>query len=154
MKPWNDQQAIDLIQQAKAGDQALTTAMRNLADTFGYIDDAAIAPLAQTFSRSKAEVVGVLHYYSDFRTQKPGRTVLRICQAEACQAVGATNLTKEVCKQQNLALGETGADGELTLEPVYCLGLCANGPAAEINGTPIAHADAKRIAQALNEAKT
>jgi len=145
MKDWNDTQAFEIIQQAKAGDQPLTTALRTLADEFGYIADAAIAPLAKAFSRSKAEVVGVISYYTDFRTQKPGKHILRICQAESCQAVGARALTDAAKQASGLALGETGGDGALTLEPVYCLGLCANGPAIEIDGQAKAEVDTEQI---------
>lgn len=138
MNPWNDHAALQLIEQARDDEVVLTTILRQLVDHFGYIDDVAIAPLAKAFSRSNAEVYGVIQYYSDFRDQAPGQHILRICQAESCQAVGSRELTQAVCDHTNTALGQTTDDNILRIEPVYCLGLCANGPAAELDGQPLA----------------
>jgi len=87
----------------------------------------------------------VIAYYDDFRTIPPGRHVVRLCQAEACQAVGARALTAHVCAKTGLELGQTSDDGTLTLEGVYCLGLCANGPAALIDDAPMAELDTDRL---------
>lgn len=144
MKPWNQEDALAIIANARAAGDVLTGAMRKLADQFGYIDEAAIAPLARTFSCSKAEVHGVLHYYADFRTRAPGKHVLRLCQAESCQAVGA--------RKAMAAAKDTHTDpAQVTLEPVYCLGLCANGPAAELDGRPLAYMDADMVRELLAE---
>ncbi len=151
MTHWDDNKAKAVMTNSHARGAPLTGALRALVDAFGYVDDAAIAPLMQTYARSRAEVLGVISYYDDFRQSSPGRHVIRLCQAEACQAVGARELTAHVCKKTGLALGETTGDGQLTLEPVYCLGLCANGPAADINGKPAAHLDEKSIDAKLAE---
>jgi len=145
MHNWNDAQATQIIKEEAAAGAVLTKALRRLVDYFGYVDETAIAPLATHFLRSKAEVFGVIQYYSDFRTSAPGKHVLRLCQAESCQAVGARKLTKQVCDRTKLALGGTSTDGKLTLEPVYCLGLCANGPAAELDGQPLAELNKTKI---------
>lgn len=144
MKSWNQEEALGIIASARTRGEVLTAAMRQLADAFGYIDAEAIAPLAHSFSCSKAEVHGVLHYYADFRTSAPGKHVLRLCQAESCQAVGARDSMK-VAK-------EAGVNPvQVTLEPVYCLGLCANGPAAELDGRPLAYLDAQMVRELLAE---
>ncbi len=145
MESWSDEKAEDLIRAAHTGGAPLTGASRALADTFGYIDEAAFPALMRTFARSRAEVLGVVSWYEDFRTRPPGRHVLRLCQAEACQAVGARELTRHVCDATGLQLGETSADGALTLEGVYCLGLCANGPAGEMDGQALAELDAAAL---------
>lgn len=144
MHNWNDQRALQIIEDCANAGHVLTTALRQLVDYFGFVDDAAIAPLAKVFLRSKAEVYGAIQYYSDFRDSAPAKHILRICQAESCQAVGSDKITKLVIDKTGIALGKTSSDGQITLESVYCLGLCANGPAAEFDGQPVA---------ALNEAK-
>ncbi|MBL4595495.1 MAG: NAD(P)H-dependent oxidoreductase subunit E [Robiginitomaculum sp.] len=149
MVQWNDTQANRLIDQAARDGLVVTGALRRLVDHFGYVDDEAIAPLAKAFSRSKAEIYGVIQYYTDFRDKPPGQHVLRLCQAESCQAVGARELTKAVCEHTGLGLGETSKDKNLTLEAVYCLGLCANGPAAELDGQPLAELDSAQITEIL-----
>ncbi len=149
MKNWNQQQAITIIETAAADALAVTEALRQLVDQFGYIDETIIAPMAKAFCRSKAEIYGVIQYYSDFRDQKPGKHILRICQAESCQSVGARELTQQICQTTQTPLGETSADGMYQIEAVYCLGLCANGPAAEIDGQPLAEVSPEKLAAHL-----
>ena len=145
MKKWDNQQALQIIRNSADSGQVLTHGIRQLVDCFGYVDETAIAPLAKYFLRSKAEVYGVIQYYSDFRTRAPGRHVLRICQAESCQATGSRKLTEHICDKTGITLGQTSKNQRLTLEPVYCLGLCANGPAAELDGQPLAGLNKTKI---------
>ena len=150
MHNWNDEHALQIIEDCANAGHVLTTALRQLVDCFGFVDDAAIAPLATHFLRSKAEVYGSIQYYSDFRDQKPGQHVLRICQAESCQAVGSKKITKFATAKTGISLGDTSDDNRLTVEPVYCLGLCANGPAAELDGQPLAELDEAKINKILS----
>lgn len=112
----------------------LMRALVALQDEYGYIDAAALPKLAAAFNLTKAEVKGVISFYDDFTRAPKGEHVLRLCQAEACQAVGARELTRHACEKAEVAMGETRVDGRVTIEPVYCLGLCANGPAAMVDG--------------------
>ncbi|PHS28191.1 MAG: NADH-quinone oxidoreductase subunit E [Robiginitomaculum sp.] len=153
MTRWNEKTSRALIEETHKRGETLTMALRAQVDAFGYVDEAAITPLMQTFARSRAEVLGVIAYYDDFRTTAPGRHVVRLCQAEACQAVGARELTAHMCEKTGLTLGQTSADGALTLEGVYCLGLCANGPAALIDDRPVAELDENRLDTMLDELK-
>ena len=83
---------------------------------------------------SRAEVHGVLSFYHDFRSHPPGRHVLRLCRAEACQSMGAELLAELAQQEIGAGFGATSADGEVTLEAVYCLGNCACAPAAMLDG--------------------
>lgn len=112
----------------------LMRALIALQEAYGYIDASTLPKLATAFNITKAEVKGVISFYDDFARAPKGEHVLRLCQAEACQAVGSRELTAHACKQAGMGMGETRADGRITLEPVYCLGLCANGPAAMVDG--------------------
>ena len=89
--------------------------------------------IAQALNLSRAEVHGTITYYHHFRTTPPGRHVVQICQAEACRANGAEALMAHAAQRLACTPGETRADGAVTLEPVYCLGLCATGPSAMVD---------------------
>lgn len=112
---------------------------------YGCIPAAAHAPIAQALNITKAELHGVISFYHDFRDAPAGRHVLKICRAEACQAVGANALSEAVLTKLGLDWHGTSADGRVTVEPVYCLGLCACGPAAMVDDHVIGRADADRL---------
>lgn len=116
-------------------------ALHALQAGFGCVPKPAIALLADVFNISRAEVHGVVTFYHDFREAPAGRHVLKLCRAEACQSVGAVALAEAAKKELGLDWGETSADGRWTLEPVFCLGLCACGPAALLDGEPKARLD-------------
>ncbi|MCP3754157.1 formate dehydrogenase subunit gamma [Streptomyces sp. TBY4] len=112
---------------------ALLPVLHAVQAELGFIPQEAIPVLADEFNLSRADVHGVVTFYHDFRREPAGRTVVRICRAEACQALGAAELV-EYARAAGLSLGETTPDGALTLEQVFCLGNCALGPALEIDG--------------------
>ncbi len=116
------------------------TALRKIVETCGRIQRAHMETVADVFNLSVAEVRGIVSFYSDLRTEPAGRKHIRICQAEACQAVGARALTAAVAARLGIGLGETAADGSVSLEAVYCLGLCTNAPNATVNGSPVVRA--------------
>lgn len=113
---------------------------------WGHIPDDAQPVIARALNISRAEIHGVVSFYHDFRDHPAGRHTLRICRAEACQAMGG-NATAEAAKK---ALGidwhGTTPDGAVTLEPVFCLGLCACAPAAQLDGDLHARVDAAKLA--------
>ena len=113
----------------------LISALRALMDSVGAITPPVIETVAELFNITQAEVRGVVSFYDDLRTTPRGELVVRVCQAEACQAVGARELTEELASELGLAMDETRSDFSTTLEGVYCLGLCACGPAMMVNGS-------------------
>ena len=112
---------------------ALLPLLHAVQDTLGHVPDEAVGPIAQALSLSRAEVHGVITYYHFFRREPAGRHVVQICRAEACQACGGEAL--QALAERVLGCGghATRADGAVTLEPVYCLGLCASSPAIQID---------------------
>ncbi len=130
----------------------LMKALGALQQAYGYVDAAALPKLASAFNLTKAEVKGVISFYDDFTRAPKGEHVIRICQAEACQAVGARGLTKHACEKLGVPLGETSADGRFTVEAVYCLGLCASGPAIMMDGAPKGRVDTAAFDQLVAEA--
>lgn len=120
----------------------LLPALHEIQKSFGHVPRAALKVLAAGFNITEAETYGVASFYHDFRLDRPaGRRVLKLCRAEACQAVGADALAAHVKERLKLDWGGTTADGEWTLEPVFCLGLCACGPSAMIDGEVHARLD-------------
>lgn len=104
-----------------------------IQDQWGHVPTEAVAPIAQALNLSRAEVHGVITYYHHFRSTPPGRQVIQICRAESCQACGSEALVQLAEKTLGCAMGQTRADGLVSLEPVYCLGLCASSPAMQVN---------------------
>ena len=116
-----------------------------LQEAFGYVPEAAIPMVASALNLSRAEVYGVFTFYHDFRKEPAGRHVLKLCRAEACQAAGGDALATRAEQKLGIALGNTTADERLTLEPIYCLGLCATAPSAMLDGRLIGRLDEARI---------
>jgi len=110
----------------------LLPALHAVQDALGHVPDAAVPVLAQALNRSRAEVHGVVTYYHHFRRTPPGRTVVQVCRAEACQACGGEELLVHAERTLGCARHETRADGAVSVEAVYCLGLCASSPAVQI----------------------
>ena len=108
--------------------------LQEIQREFGYVPSEALMPIAKALNLSHAEVHGVFTFYHDLRRRPPGRHVVRLCQAEACQAMGARGLAEQLTRRLGCGLGETSEDGEFTLEPVYCLGNCALSPVVTVNG--------------------
>ena len=109
-----------------------------IQDETGHIDDALVPMIAKALNLSRADVHGVITFYHDFRRTAPGRHVVKLCRAESCQARGGAAIEQAAAQRLGVAMGETRADGQVSLEPVYCLGLCAIGPNALVDGRPVA----------------
>ena len=117
---------------------ALLPILHEVQDALGYIPRESARQIAEGLNLSRAEVHGVVTYYHHFRSEPPGRHVVEVCRAEACQSMGADKLLKHAehvlgCHTQ-AGHGSTSADGKFTLTPVFCLGLCASSPAVVVDG--------------------
>lgn len=108
--------------------------LHTVQDALGWLPPESLARIADGLNLSRAEVHGVVSFYPDFRTRPPGRHVVRICRAEACQSMGANALVEHAAHTLGTQMHTTRADGAVTLEPVYCLGNCALSPSVTIDG--------------------
>ena len=145
---WSDESEARVravIAPLKAERGALMPALHAVQREFGCIERRAIPIIADELNLSRAEVHGVLTFYSDFRDAPPGRTLLRICRGEACQSVGAERLVEHASARIGVGLGETTADGEISIEQVFCLGNCAGGPTIMIDGRAYGRVDPERF---------
>ena len=114
---------------------ALLPILHEVQNALGYVPEDAVPLIAKALNLSRAEVHGVISFYHYFRTQKPGRHVLQLCRAEACQASGGAHLEDHAKRTLGVDFHGTTSDGAVTLEPVYCLGNCALGPSVMIDET-------------------
>lgn len=116
-----------------------------IQDDVGHVPPAAIPTIASALNLSRAEVHGVVSFYHHFRVRPAGRHVLQMCRAEACQSMGGDSLAAHTRERLGIDFHETTADGNLTLEPVYCLGQCACSPAVMVDGVPHGRMTAERL---------
>lgn len=131
-KPRIDKETTSgIVQQFDAKPEQLVQILQNIVMRHGWIPDDTVRQLADELNLSRADVHGVVSYYHDFRTEPPGQHIVKICQAEACQAMGSRELTAHA--RETLGTDLHGTNDDVTLEPVYCLGNCACAPAVMIN---------------------
>jgi formate dehydrogenase subunit gamma len=132
-----DGTSTDVIDRAIADHRdlpgALLPILHAIQDRLGFIPPAAARQVAEGLNLSHADVQGVISFYHDFRAAPPGRHVVKLCRAEACQSMGAQALEARVKARLGIDFGQTSRDGAITLEPVYCLGNCALSPALMID---------------------
>ncbi len=140
-----------LVEEIGGEQSALLPMLHALQEEFGYIDDRMVPAIASAFNLSRADVHGVVTFYHDFRRQPPARHRLRLCRAESCQARGAAAIERIASERLGLRMGETSADGRVTLDAVYCLGLCATGPNAMIDDVPVSRIDPATLDHLLGE---
>jgi formate dehydrogenase subunit gamma len=124
---------MEAIERHRALEGALLPILQAVQDRLGWIPPRALPLIAFELNLSRAEVHGVVSFYHYFRQHEPGRQVIYLCRAEACQAVGARALEEHAQHRLGVDFHGTSSDGRYTLEPVYCLGNCACGPSMLID---------------------
>ena len=147
-------QVAAIIEELKGLEGPLLPILHGVQEEFGYVPTEALPVIADALNLSRAEVHGVVTFYHDYRSQPAGRHVLKLCQAEACQSMGSDAIAAQVKAALGVDFHQTAADGSVTLEPVYCLGLCACAPAAMLDGEVIGRVDADTIAEIAAEVRT
>jgi formate dehydrogenase subunit gamma len=130
---------------------ALLPLLHEIQEECGFIDPQAVSAIAEALNLSRAEVHGVISFYPDFRTEPPARHVVKLCRAESCQARGGAAIEAELSQHLGVAMGHARKDGQVALEPVYCLGLCAIGPNAMVDDRPVARIDSAVVETIASE---
>ena len=137
--------ARSLIDRKRSTPGAAMPILHDLQHHFGYIDDAAIPLMAEALNISKAEALGVVSFYHDFRRSPIDGRVLKLCRAESCQAMGCEELVSHLETRHGIKVDDDDAAAGLHVETVYCLGNCALSPSALLDGEPIGRLDRDRI---------
>jgi formate dehydrogenase subunit gamma len=153
MASWTKARAEKIIAAHRTTEGAALPILHALQHEFGFVPEEAVPLVASALNLSRAEVHGIVSFYHDFRRAAPGRHVLRLCRAEACQSMGADALAAEARDRLHVGWGETSADGRVTLEPVFCLGLCACAPAAMFDGKVVGALDRARLNALIDQAR-
>ena len=149
--PWNADTARAIIVERQSAPGALLPILHALQDEFGYIDREAEPLIAEVLNLTRAEVHGVVTFYHDFRDKPVGRHVLKLCRAESCQARGSDALATRAIERLGISFGDTTADSRVTLDAVYCLGLCSVSPSAMLDGKIHARLDHAKLDALLAE---
>ncbi|WP_304614262.1 MULTISPECIES: formate dehydrogenase subunit gamma [Paracoccus] len=143
----------DVVTPLTALEGPLLPMLHAIQAEWGHVPQAAVPVLADVLNLGRAEVHGVISFYHDFRDHPAGRHILKICRAEACQSMGGAAMAAGVLDRLGVNWHGTTADGAVTVEPVYCLGLCACGPAAMLDGQLMGRVDGDRLVTALEAAR-
>ncbi|TFF20460.1 formate dehydrogenase subunit gamma [Jiella endophytica] len=141
---YDEAEAAEIIGEHRHLEGPLLPILHGIQERFGHVSEEAVRQVAAALNLTRAEVHGVVTFYHDFRKAPAGRHVLKVCRAEACQAAGGDAIAGAIETALGVKFGETTPDGQVTLEAVYCLGLCATAPSAMLD---------RRIVGRLSEAK-
>ena len=137
--------AREIIARRRSAPGAALPILHDLQRHFGYIDDEAIPLVSEALNLSKAETLGVVSFYPDFRRAPVEGRILKLCRAESCQAMGCEGLVAHLADRHGISPDKEAAGSGLHVESVYCLGNCALSPAALLDGEPIGRLDAARL---------
>jgi formate dehydrogenase subunit gamma len=149
---WSTEDAEQVID-AHAGLRGpLLPVLHALQDRFGYVDPRAVPLVAKRLNLSRADVHGVITFYKDFRSELPGAVQVRVCRAEACQAMGGHELAEHAKRSLGVDFGATTSDRSATLDQVFCLGNCALAPSVTVDGRLHGRVDAGRFDSLLSAA--
>lgn len=150
---WSEKRGAEIIAQHAQQAGAALPILHALQETFGYVHSDAVKMVASALNLSRAEMHGIVTFYHDFRSAPAGDHVLKLCRAEACQSMGADALAAHAREKLRVDWHETTSDKRLTLEPVFCLGLCACAPAAMLDHQVFGRLDAKRLDTLIDGAR-
>ncbi|MBN9222674.1 MAG: formate dehydrogenase subunit gamma [Mesorhizobium sp.] len=143
-----------IIHEMKGLEGPLLPILHGIQEEFGHVPQASLPVIAEALNISNAEVHGVVTFYHDYRSHPAGRHVLKVCQAEACQSMGSDAVAAKLQQLLGIGFHETTRDGSVTLEPVYCLGLCACAPSAMLDGQVIGRLDDEKLEEIVAEARS
>ncbi|WP_313196262.1 formate dehydrogenase subunit gamma [Shinella zoogloeoides] len=144
---------LAIVSELKGLEGPLLPILHEIQAEFGYVPQESLPVIARELNLSRAEVHGVVTFYHDYRDHPTGRHVLKLCRAEACQSMGGDAVAERVKALLGIDFHQTTLDGAVTLEPVYCLGLCSCAPAAMLDGEVHGRVDAALAQELVAEAR-
>jgi formate dehydrogenase subunit gamma len=152
--PYNEARAREIIEAHLGLEGPALPILHAIREEFGYVPEPVIREMATALNVSRAEMHGVVTFYHDFNREPHGCHVLKLCRAESCQSMGAEKLFTDFLRKLKIEWGQTTPDGALTVEAVYCLGLCAHSPSALLDDEPIGCVDAEKLNEIVAEARS
>lgn len=151
MTPTVEDIAREIIARHLGREGAALPILHALQEEFGYLPEETLPVVAGALNITRAEIYGVATFYHDFYLEPRGKHTLTLCRAEACQSMGAVALAERAKARLGVDFGETTADGQVTLEQTYCLGLCACGPSATVDGKLVGRLTSQKLDAILAE---
>lgn len=143
---WDQDEARSIVSGLSHLEGATLPILHALQEEFGYVDPQIVPVIADALNLSRAEVHGAITFYHDFKTAPAPRRVIKLCRAEACQALGCEAVVDELAREHGIDVAALAHSGDIAVETVYCLGNCALGPSALVDGELIGRLDADRLA--------
>ena len=144
---------LAIVGELKGLEGPLLPILHEIQAEFGFVPQESLPVIARELNLSRAEVHGVVTFYHDYRDHPTGRHVLKLCRAEACQSMGGDEVAELVKSLLGIDFHQTTLDGAVTLEPVYCLGLCSCAPAAMLDGEVHGRVDTDLAKELVAEAR-
>lgn len=144
---------LAIVSELKGLEGPLLPILHEIQAEFGYVPQESLPVIARELNLSRAEVHGVVTFYHDFRDHPTGRHVLKLCRAEACQSMGGDAVAERIKALLGIDFHQTTLDGAVTLESIYCLGLCSCAPAAMFDGEVHGRIDADLAKDLIAEAR-
>lgn len=144
---WDQDEARVIVSGLSHLEGATLPILHALQEEFGYVDPQAVPLIAEALNLSRAEVYGAISFYHDFKTSPAPSRVIKLCRAEACQALGCEAMVDELAREHGIDVGAHAAPDGVAIETVYCLGNCALGPSALVDGELVGRLDARRLAE-------
>ncbi|WP_421594403.1 formate dehydrogenase subunit gamma [Shinella sp. M27] len=145
---------LAIVSELKGLEGPLLPILHEIQAEFGYVPQESLPVIARELNLSRAEVHGVVTFYHDFRDHPTGRHVLKLCRAEACQSMGGDAVAERIKALLGIDFHQTTLDGAVTLEPIYCLGLCSCAPAAMFDGEVHGRVDVDLAKDLIAEARS
>ena len=150
---WDLSDATEIVAQHAGVKGAAIEIFHALMERFGYVDRAIVPVVADRLNLSRAEIHGTLTFYHDFRDHPPGHRTIKVCRAEAWQSRGALAMGEALRRKLGIDWHGTTADGAITVEPVFCLGLCAHAPAVLLDEEPVGCVRVETVDSLIAEAR-
>ena len=144
---------LAIVGELKGLEGPLLPILHEIQAEFGHVPQESLPVIARELNLSRAEVHGVVTFYHDYRDHPTGRHVLKLCRAEACQSMGGDALAERIKALLGIDFHQTTLDGAVTLEPVFCLGLCSCAPAAMLDGEVFGRMDVETAREMIAEAR-
>ncbi len=117
-----------------AGQVSLIALLSEIQERYHYLPHNALILLSETLDIPLSQIYGVATFYHAFSLNPRGAHLVRVCMGTACHVRGAPHILNRLETKLNVHAGETTRDRNVTLETVNCLGACALGPIAVVDG--------------------
>jgi len=142
---------VEIIDKARAKSDSLLNSMHALQDAEGYLTEAAVQALAETFDIPVSKVYDTASFYSMLRFTRPAETEIQICRGSSCHVAGARDVIAAFEYILDIHMDDTTADGKYGLYYSECIGRCGNSPSILVNGQLFTEMTPEKVYQLINK---